>query len=265
MYFSATDTTKKIVCKVADKIFRLSNGELVMNKMDFTLLEARKEAVVFGAEDLVIIGVPVYAGRVPNVLVRYLNTLQGKGALAVAVVLYGNRNYDDALLELKDILDADGFQVIAAGAFIGEHSFSRILAKGRPDEEDLVMVSDFSCQIFKKLRKSEGIRSVKVKGHHPYRNYYTPKDNQGNPVDIRKVKPKTNEVCIDCKLCVNVCPMGSIDMEDVGKINGICIKCGACIKKCPVQAKFFDDIDYLRHKRELEVDYAGRREPEWFV
>jgi ferredoxin len=265
MYFSATDTTKKIVCQIAHKIFQFNNREFTINKIDFTLPGARREPVTFGEDDLVIIGVPVYAGRVPNVLLKYLNTIQGNGALAVTVVLYGNRNYDDALIELKDIVEGDGFQVIAGGAFIGEHSFSRILAKGRPDEKDLIQVSDFARQIYGKITNPEKIQAVTVEGHRPYRKYYMPKDAQGNPVDIRKVTPKTNKECIDCKLCVRVCPMGSIDMSDVGKINGICIKCGACIKKCPVQAKYFDHRDYLRHKEELEIDYAERKEPEIFI
>ena len=89
----------------------------------------QKRAGIFFRKDIVIVGVPVYAGRVPNVLLKYLNTMSGNGALAIAVVLYGNRNYDDALLELKDILEANGFKVIAGGAFIGEHAFSKTLAK----------------------------------------------------------------------------------------------------------------------------------------
>ena len=80
---------------------------------------------------------PVIAGRVPNVLLKFLDTLQGGGALAVPVVLYGNRNFDDALIELRNILQDRGFYAIGAAAFIGEHSFSRILAAGRPDSSDL--------------------------------------------------------------------------------------------------------------------------------
>lgn len=92
-----------------------------------------------------------------------------------------------------------------------------------------------------------------------------PKNENNDPIDIRKVIPKTNNNCIDCKLCANLCPMGSIDFANVSKLNGICIKCGACIKKCPVNAKYFDDINYLRHKKELEIDFKHRKEPELFI
>ncbi|QXM05391.1 EFR1 family ferrodoxin [Crassaminicella indica] len=262
LYFSATDTTKKIVLGIAEK---LSKNMSNINHIDFTLPEARKKPVSFTKEDVVVVGVPVYAGRVPNVLLKYLNTITGNGALAIPVVVYGNRNYDDALIELKDILESNGFKVIAGGAFIGEHSFSKILAKNRPDEKDMAIVSDFAKQIYKKITTQDEIQTVIVNGNKPYRKYYMPKDKNGNPVDIRKVKPKTNSNCIDCKLCVSICPMGSIDYQDVSKFNGICIKCGACIKKCPVNAKYYDDKDYLRHKHELEIDCIERREPEIFI
>ncbi len=264
MYFSATGTTQKIVLAIANKIAEY-DGQTVKN-IDFTLPEARKVAASFTADDLVVFGVPVVAGRVPNVLLKYLDTLVGNGSLAVPVVLYGNRNYDDAAIELKGILESKGFQVIAAAAFIGEHSFSKILAKNRPDEKDMAIANDFAEQIYKKLNGPDSTKPVYVPGNQPLGSYYVPKTANGDPIDIRKVTPKTNtEVCTDCKLCAHVCPMGSIDEEDVTKLNGICTKCGACIKKCPVEAKYFDDPGFLEHKQDIEVKFASRREPELFL
>jgi len=264
LYFSATDTTKKVVLGIAEKISENIGQGITVNSIDFSLPRIREESVYFTKEDVVIVGVPVYAGRVPNVLLKYLNTIIGNGALAIPVVVYGNRNYDDALIELKDILDTNGFKVIAGGAFIGEHSFSKILAKDRPDEKDMAIVKDFANQIYSKIAQ-DNFEIVAVKGNVPYRKHYMPKNRDGSPVDIRKVAPKTNSDCNDCKTCVELCPMGSIDYEDVSKLNGICIKCGACIKKCPTQAKYYDNEDYLRHQYELEIDCASRKEPELFI
>jgi NAD-dependent dihydropyrimidine dehydrogenase PreA subunit/flavodoxin len=265
LYFSATGTTKKIVTGIADRLSEHIAGKVEVNTIDFTLPEARKQAVSFGKEHIVVVGVPVYAGRVPNVLLKYLTTLAGDGASAVAVVLYGNRSYDDALIELKDILEADGFRVLAGGAFIGEHSFSRTLGQNRPDDHDMAAAVDFAGQIYKKISAPGGISSVAVKGNKPYRDYYKPKNKDHSPVDIRKVSPKTSSDCIDCKLCADICPMGSIDAGDVSKVTGICIKCCACIKNCPVGAKYFDDENYLRHKQDLEMEFTKRREPEFFI
>jgi len=266
LYFSPTGTTEKIVSGVAEKIAEKYGRDWTVGRIDFTLPQAREKTYSFGKENLVIAGIPVYAGRVPNVLLKFLNTISGNGASAVAVVLYGNRDYDDALIEFKDILESRGFTVIAGGAFIGEHSFSKTLAANRPDEQDMAAAADFAARIYDKIRTPGEKPTLVVRGNTPYRAYYVPKDPNGNPVSILKVTPKTSSECIDCKLCSEVCPMGSIDPDDVSKITGICIKCCACVKKCPVGAKYFDDENYLRHKHELEVEFTGTwREPECFV
>lgn len=263
LYFSATGTTEKIIKGLAQELSSHIEDSNQVVHYNFTLPNNRFETVNFNSEDIVIVGIPVYAGRVPNVLLKYLNSVKSNGALAIPIVVYGNRNYDDALIELKDILETNGFHVIAAGAFVGEHSFSYILAKGRPDDEDYTLIKEFAREIFLKLLSDK--KTVEVPGENPYRNYYKPKNKNGEFVDIRKVVPKTNKDCTYCKICVKVCPMGSIDFYDTSKLNGICIKCGACIKKCPVQAKYFDDDNYLNHKHELEIDFAERKRPEFFV
>lgn len=265
LYFSPTGTTKKVATQIARGLAVNLTGDSSIHTIDFTLPAGRQQGPAFSGQDVVIAAVPVYAGRVPNVLLPYLNSLSGGGAAAIAVVLYGNRNYDDALVELRDILDARGFKVVAGGAFIGEHSFSKTLGKDRPDAADLAIADRFAVQIAEKLAGEGPIASVAVKGNRPYRSYYMPKTPDGEAADIRKVKPKTNDDCIHCCVCVRACPMGSIDSEDVSNVKGICIKCGACIKKCPVQAKYYDDANYLRHKHELEVEFASRREPELFM
>ncbi|MGO1652488.1 EFR1 family ferrodoxin [Senegalia sp. (in: firmicutes)] len=263
MYFSATGTSKKVIDEIGDRL--LKNIDILKgDTIDFTSPSIREKAISFFEDDIVLVGIPVYAGRVPNVLLKYLNSIKGKSSKAIPVVLYGNRNYDDALLELNDILIDNGFDVIAAGSFIGEHSFSYTLAKDRPDTSDLSIARDFADAIYSKIKNNID-KELNIKGSRPYRKYYIPKDKEKKPVDIRKVTPKTDENCIDCKICSEVCPMGSIDYEDVRVLNNICIKCGACIKKCPRNSKYFDDQGYLRHKRELEEEFKKRREPELFI
>ncbi len=260
MYWSATGTTEKIVRTIAQTL------DPQYAVVDFTLPGARKQGRTFGPDDLVVFGTPVYAGRVPNVLLKYLGTIEGKGALAVPVVLFGNRNFDDGLIELRDILEADGFHTIAGAAFVGEHAFSRTLAAGRPDAADLQLAQEFAAQVGEKLTRGAYTTPAQVEGCTPLRPYYTPRDRKGTPINILKVKPKTDlEKCDGCGVCVDVCPMGSIDREHPETVNGICIKCCACEKKCPKGAKYFDDPGYLYHKEELELGYARRAEPKLFV
>ncbi|MGI6722142.1 MAG: EFR1 family ferrodoxin [Anaerovoracaceae bacterium] len=261
VFFTGTETTKKIVTAIAREL----DPDYV--EMDFSPLAARQKPLVFREDDLVIFGTPVIAGRVPNLLLKYLATIEGNGALAVPVVLFGNRNFDDALIELRDILENGGLHTIAAGAFVGEHSFSYTLAAGRPDEEDMKTAREFAAQIREKVAAgADTSKPIAVAGTpYPYRKYYTPRDRNGKGIDIRKVKPKTNDNCNDCKLCAEICPLGSIDYDDVTNVKGICMKCNACVKRCPQHAKYYDDEGYLYHQHELEAMYKRRADISLFI
>lgn len=284
MYLSCTGTTKKVVEAIARSTADKLGAEYAV--FDFTLPKARESVCEYGAGELVICGTPVYAGRVPNLFLPYLKEkIKGKGALAVPVVLFGNRNFDDALSELRDLLSAAGFCTIAAGAFVGEHSFSEVLGAGRPDGEDMKKAEQLAVLAAERAQKipesylddQNGLCKKKqtgdvladfsvpisVPGASPAEIYYTPRDRHGKPIDIRKVKPKTSEGCKaaeGCRICAEICPMGAIDFDDPSQIKGICIKCGACVKKCPQKAKYYDDQGYLYHKTELEEIYTRRAE-----
>lgn len=264
MYWSATGTTQTVVCTIAKTLAQCAATQVQV--IDFTLPAARTVVQTFTKDDLVVFGTPVYAGRVPNVLLNYLHTIQGGGALAVPVVLFGNRNYDDGLIELRNLLEEDGFHTIAGAAFVGEHAFSRTLAAGRPDADDLAQASAFAQNIWDKLQTASYKTPVKVCGQTPVRPYYTPRDRAGHPINILKVKPKTcMELCDGCGLCAKVCPMGSIDPQQPEQVTSICIKCCACVKKCPTGAKYYDDAGYLYHKEELELGYTRRAQNQTFL
>ena len=268
MFFSATGTTEKIVKCIASGISEIITPGRDAVNISFTLPDEREEKHSFGPEDLVVIGTPTYAGRVPNVLLPYLKSnLAFNGSICIPVVLYGNRDFDDSLIELRNIVTSEGAKAAAAAAFVGEHSFSYVLAKGRPDEHDMSIAEDFAVRTADKIRslESKDILDIDVKGQDPVRPYYTPRDRNGNGIDIRKVKPVTGPECDRCGICASVCPMGSIAADEPADITGICIKCGACVKKCPKKCKFFTDENYLYHRHELEDMYSGRKEPELFI
>ena len=260
IYFSPTGTTQKVVDAVAGCL--IGSFETESPVYDFTLPDARRSFPALGEQDLVIFGCPTYAGRLPNLLLRYLDTIAGNGALAVPIVTFGNRAFDNSLIELRDLLYTHGFHPIAAAAFSCEHSFSDTLGAGRPDDADLEEAENFAYAISGKLIRSaafgQPIGCIEVDGD-PNAGYYQPRDRHGVFIDIRKVKPLTDSRCDHCGLCASVCPMGAIDPQDPAQVPGICIKCGACIKKCPQGAKYYDDAGYLYHKAELEAMYGARR------
>lgn len=267
VYFSATGTTKQVVTTIAASLAQQAGVPL--KTADFTIPAGRATPLVFEEGDLVIFGTPVYAGRVPNLLIKFVATAQGNGAMAVPVVLYGNRAYDDALMELRNTLEAGGFRTVAGAAFVGEHAFTHSLAAGRPNQEDLAIAQEFARQVAEKVAHLESFdhhTPVPVQGNDPIGPYYQPRDRAGNAIDIRKVKVKTNENCVKCKRCAKHCPMGSISMENPMEITGICIKCNSCVKKCPKGAKYFSDPNYLFHMNDLIEQYSqNKHDPALFL
>lgn len=267
LYFSPTLTTRRVVSAIAKGIAQ--RLEVPYSEVDITTPAQRVGQLSFSEGDLVVFGAPVYIGRMPNLISPYFKTIKGGGALGVPVAVYGNRAYDDGLIELRDIMEEDGFRLVAAGAFVGEHTFSRILGGGRPDSRDLAIAEQFAREIAQKVAQfgAAAAGRVEVPGTpYPYSGFYKATDTSKKSVDIRKVVPQTDlSKCNRCGLCAQMCAMGAIDFEDCTQVVGKCIKCGACLKRCPQGAKYFDDPQYLSHLQLLEEKFSIRRcEPEVF-
>ncbi len=260
LFFSPTLTTKKCVQAIAQAVVAKLNIENPVELVDVTTPTKRAAVPEFAQGDLVVWGVPVYIGRVPNLITPFFKQITGNGAVGVPVVVYGNRAYDDALIELRDIMIGGGFKVVAAAAFIGEHSFSYTLGGGRPNENDLQQASEFGKQIGERIlqgRYDSLNGQISVPGNpYPY-EFYNAKSKSNKSIDIRKVKPQTDpDKCNDCGICAMLCPMGAINVASCADVPGICIKCGACVKRCPRGAKSFTDPTYLEHKQILETNFT---------
>ena len=255
IYFSPTGGTKKLAQKFASYI---ANRLCVpVNEVKLTLPEDRKKEYSFGPEELVVLAVPTYAGRVPNKIEPDLREiLHFDRSPAVALVSFGNRSYGNAHEELADILRGGGAKFIAAGAFVTRHAFNDSIAKKRPDREDKAELESFAEKTAEKLKAGDPEEIASG----PVGPYYRPLREDGEPAMFLKAKPLTRiEDCYRCGLCVRTCSMGSIEADCV-TVSGICIKCQACVRSCPTKAKYFDDPDFLSHVRMLERDYMERAE-----
>ena len=242
-HFSPTGGTKRI----ADAIAAGFNTLVV--EMDLTKVDAVPE---LGEKDAVMAVLPVYAGRVPQISLERLAALRGNGQKAVAVVVYGNREYDDALLETKNALEANGFRVIAAVAFIAEHSIVRSIAAGRPDAEDEVLCRRFASDV---MAKPDDAASVCVPGNDPY-------------VEIKPspFHPAADENCVKCGVCAEQCPVGAIPMDDPSQTNNdVCINCMRCVQVCPLSSRALPAPFVAGATKMLSEKAAGYKKPTLFL
>ena len=184
-----------------------------------------------------------------------LSALKGHGQSAVAVAVYGNRAFDDALLELKDALEANGFQVVAAGAFVAEHSIARSIATGRPDAHDLEVAGKFGADIMQKLT-GEDLTSIQVPGDPAYRE----KASGSLP------HPVAGEICVGCGTCAKSCPVGAIPLEASAETDGSkCINCMRCISVCPTNARSLPEAVLSAVEGMLQKAASEPKQPEIFL
>lgn len=251
IYFSATDTTRKCVASVCRGLG---------SKPDRSINLADDFDVAFpdlSGEDVVVIAAPVYGGRLPLQVATALGRLNGNGAVSIAVAVYGNRDYDDALLELTDILHDRNFRITGAGVFIGQHAIFPKVAKSRPDSSDEQKLTRFGQECQAAIANGfDADRIPYIKGKRPY------KKPAGAPLS-----PRADEAdCAKCGKCAISCPVGAISEErpfitDRSK----CISCGRCITVCAKGARHHSGFAYSLIGFIFKTAFSKRKEPEWAI
>jgi len=256
-YFSPTGTTKAVVQGISRGI-----NQYPAEIIDITVPDARKKPLQTSENELLIIAVPVYMGRVPALLTEWLEAIKAQKTPVVCVVVYGNRAYENALLELKDIMTKRGCKPIACAAYIGEHSFSSSetpTAEGRPDTIDLNHAELFGRKINENLlsvSSTDHISDINIPGDYPY----------GGVTELWSIDfiAISNE-CTQCGICAEGCPVGAIDSDHSNLIDkGKCITCCACIKNCPQNARTIKTGPVKDAALRLNKLYKERKEPVFF-
>ena len=248
MVFSPTGGTRKVSGLVSEALGRdAATIDLTDSGLDF-------RAVSMTEDDVAVISVPSYAGRVPAVVVDRLGMVRGNGARAVLVCVYGNRAFEDTLVELEDVAKRAGFRVVAAVAAIAEHSVARQFAAGRPDAQDVAQLAEFSQRIRQKLLDGD-MSEPSVPGNRPYKQ-----------AGGRSMVPQATEDCISCGVCAAACPVRAIDKVDPRQVNGeACISCMRCVSVCPQNARKLDPNKLAAVTQMLSKACVERRECEIFI
>lgn len=246
--FSPTGGTQKVAAILTDAL----GGEAA--KVDLTDSKQNFSAVQLTREDVAVISVPSYGGRVPAVAVERLTMLGGQGARAILVCVYGNRAYEDTLAELEDAAKQAGFRVIAAVAAIAEHSIARQFAAGRPDAQDAAQLADFARQIQAKL--SAGVTAEpSIPGNRPYKK-----------AGGAGMVPTPTKACTKCGVCAAECPVQAIDKEDPKEVDkNACISCMRCISVCPHSARKVSPVMLSAASLMLKKVCSGRKDCELFL
>ena len=248
-FFSPSGTTKKVAEFLSSEI----DNEVKLYDItltDFLITEN------FPVNDIFLFLTPVYGGRIPKLAKERILNIKGNGQKAIAVVVYGNRDYDDALLELSDLVKEQGFEIVAAAAFIAQHGIFPKVATNRPDKEDDSKIKQFAKQIKNSIKSDKILSLKKIKGKRPY------KKEGAVPIHPKANKKK----CTECGTCIDQCPTDAIDKSNpLLTDNTVCISCCRCINICPSNARSFHGLLYKIAGWKFVKDNARRLEPEWFI
>lgn len=247
LVFSPTGGTMRTAKAITD------SWEVNVETIDLT--DPALAGRAFQKEDLVLIAVPSYGGRVPELAVQRLTKMKGNNARCVLCCVYGNRAYEDTLVEMQDIAEKQGFRVFAAVAAIAEHSIIHQYAAGRPDTKDMETLQNFSRTIWEKFNSSQEGASPAIPGNRPYK--------KAGGVGL---VPKAGKECIQCGVCATQCPAQAISREDPAVTDSKkCISCMRCVTRCPHGARKVNGAMVSAAALALKKACSIRKESELYI
>lgn len=246
IFFSPSQTTRKVVEQVAGNFANESETYDLLN------YDSEKE---FAGDDIAIVGMPVFAGRIPKSGRKRLSKLKGNNTKAIAIANYGNAHLTDALLELVNLLKENDFDVIAAASTISHHSIFDGVAVGRPDAQDIEKINEFTKKCQEKIESGESLTS-KIPGNEEYVPYK----------QLPFIIGCDETLCSFCYDCISICPENAIPDDDpVNTDLDLCSRCTACISICPENARKFTGEAFEAKKPAFEEANHERKEPDFYL
>lgn len=248
--FSPTGGT----AQVADII--TNEWKMPVNKIDLTDAKTDYSALDLKKEDIVVIAVPSYGGRVPALATQRISKIHGNQSQCIIICVYGNRAYEDTLIELKNVAEQSEFRVIAAIAAIAEHSIMHQYASGRPDSKDKNELQSFARKIIEKINGNPVETSTpQIPGNYPYKK-----------AGGAGLVPKADSKCTNCGLCAQNCPAQAISKEKLKTAdNKKCISCMRCVVQCPQSARKINNILVSVASLAIKKACTSRKQNELFI
>jgi len=247
--FSPTGGTEKaaqILCS------SLSPNIKVVDLTDTGLKPVRLPA---SRDAVAVIAMPSYGGRVPGLAAERLKAVRAEGMPCVLLCVYGNRAYEDTLVEMEDLAKECGFAVVAAVAAVAEHSIMHQYAAGRPDAVDAQNLKEMGAKISEKLAQGNTGKAVAIPGSRPYK--------KGGGVGL---VPKATSECVSCGLCARMCPAGAISKADLKSADAkTCISCMRCVVKCPHAARKVNGVMVSAASMAMKKVCSVRKECELYL
>ena len=199
--------------------------------------------------DQVIVAMPSFGGRAPAVAIERLAKIEGNGSKCTLVCVYGNRAYEDTLVEMEDAAKKSGFTVVAAIAAVAEHSIMPRYAAGRPDASDRKQLEQFAGLI---AGKTEAVGSIP--GNRPYKK-----------AGGAGLVPKVGKGCTKCGLCASNCPVGAIDPVTFKADSKKCISCMRCMRQCPKNCRSVNSLMVSIASMAIKKACSARKENELYL
>lgn len=246
LVFSPTGNSELVALTVASEL-----SEKV-NVVDLTKTHLMAET--FDPKDPMVIAGPVFGGRLPSLMVERLKSFSLNGVKAITLVTYGNRAFEDALLELNNTVSELGGVPVASAAVVARHSMVPTVAQNRPSEVDLTNLKAFARMAKKKLSQAD-FDALKVPGVFPYRSWTK-----------SPLTPIIDENCVKCGQCVRLCPVGAIDPNDPSKVDAEkCILCMRCVFVCSQKSRVLPEPVRIMIGQKLAPVAAIYRDNEFFL